>query len=104
MCCGLGAVYYQSLVVCIVLSVIIAIRAAVYVRYPAPLDRRTDDAHWRFNGVYVNRHDPSLFVPLRSGTGWTINFGRPQAVVFFAVLVFFGIGTPLLILKVLLGE
>ena len=40
MCCGLGAIYYQSLVVAIVLSAIVAVRAAVYVQYPEAGDRR----------------------------------------------------------------
>ena len=104
MCCGLGEGYYQILVVCIVLSVVIAIRAAVYIKYPGPAMKPTDDAHWRFRGVYFNRLDPSLFVPLRGGSGWTINFGRPQAVVFFVVLLLFSVATPLLIFTILLGE
>ena len=104
MCCGLGAVYYQSLIVAIVLSVIVAIRAAVYVQYPKPMQRETDSAHWRFRGVYVNRNDPALFVPLRDGPGWTLNFGRPQAILFFGLVVGFSIWAPLFILRVLLGE
>jgi uncharacterized membrane protein len=104
MCCGLGSVYYQSLVVCIILSVIVGIRAAIYVQYPKPVIRAADDVYWRYWGVYFNPKDPALFVPLRSGVGWTINFGRPQAVVFIAVFVFFSISAPILILRVLLGE
>ena len=104
MCCGLGGIYYQILVVSIVLSVIVGIRAGVYLKYPKPVFRSTDDAHWRLRGVYINAKDPALFVPLRSGVGWTINFGRPQAVVFVAVVLFFSIWAPLLILRVLLGE
>jgi uncharacterized membrane protein len=104
MCCGLGSIYYQTLVVCIVASVIIGIRAAVYLKYPKPVLRSTDDAHWRLRGVYFNSSDPALFVPLRSGVGWTINFGRPQAVVFVAVVLFFTIWAPIVILRVLTGE
>ena len=104
MCCGLGSIYYQTLVVCIVLSVIVGIRAAIYVQYPKPVIRTTDDAHWHLRGVYFNPKDPSLFVPLRTGVGWTINFGRPQALVFLAVLLLFTISAPILILNVLLGE
>jgi uncharacterized membrane protein len=103
-CCGLGSIYYQSLVVCIVLSVIIGIRAAVYIKYPHPVIRTTEDAHWRLQGVYFNPGDPALFVPLRSGVGWTLNFGRPQAVVFVAVVIVFSIWAPLLIFRVLVGE
>jgi uncharacterized membrane protein len=66
--------------------------------------RVTDDAYWRLRGVYINSKDPAFFVPLRSGVGWTINFGRPQAVVFVAVFLFFTIWAPILILRVLLGE
>jgi uncharacterized membrane protein len=104
MCCGLGEIYYQALVVCIVLSIVVAIRAAVYVQYPVPIVRPTQDAHWWFRGLYINRNDPAVFVPLRNGAGWTLNLGRPQALVVFGVFVAFSIWAPLLILRVLLGE
>ena len=104
MCCGLGDIYYQILVVCIVLSVMVGIRAAVNLQYPKPLLRKTDDVHWRFAGLYINRQDPALFVPRRSGPGWTVNFGRPQAIVFLGLVLFFGVGAPIFIFKVLLGE
>lgn len=104
MCCGLGSIYYQVLVFCIVLSVIVGIRATVYVRYPKPVMRVTEDAHWRFWGIYFNRQDPALFVPLRTGIGWTINFGRPQAIVFLILLAVFSVWAPILIFRVLLGE
>jgi uncharacterized membrane protein len=104
MCCGLGSIYYQSLVVCIVVSAIIGIRAAVYIKYPHPVMRATDDSHWRLWGVYINPADPALFVPLRTGVGWTLNLGRPQAVVFVVVVIAFSIWAPILIFRVLLGE
>ena len=103
-CCGLGTIYYQSLVVCIVLSAIVGIRAAVYLQHPKPVVRETEAAHWRYPGIYFNRHDPSLFVPLRNGVGWTLNFGRPQALLFVGVVVFFSIWAPVFIVRVLLGE
>lgn len=104
LCCGLGAIYYQSLVVAIVLSAIVAVRAAVYVQHPKPPAGNTDNAHWRLRGIYYNPSDPSVFVPLRSGAGWTLNFGRPQAILFFGVVLFVSIWAPVLILRVLLGE
>ncbi|MEO5740147.1 MAG: DUF5808 domain-containing protein [Vicinamibacterales bacterium] len=104
MCCGLGEIYYQSLVVCIVLSVMVAVRAAIYVQYPKPVLRKTEDIHWRFQSVYFNRQDPALFVPRRNGPGWTVNFGRPQAVVFLGLVLFVTIGAPIFIFRVLLGE
>lgn len=103
-CCGMGDIYAQSLVVAIVLSIIVGVRAAVYVRYPTPAPRPTQDAHWRLRGIYFNPDDPALFVPLRSGIGWTLNLGRPRAVLMLAVFLVFGIGAPLLILRLLLGE
>ena len=105
MCCGLGTIYYQALFVCVVLSIIVGIRAAVYLQYPKPVVRETDAAHWKFRGVYFNRQDPALFVPLRSGVGWTLNFGRPQALVFLGVFLFVSIFGPVFIFRVLLlGE
>ncbi len=99
MCCGLGDIYYQSLVVCIVCSALVGVRAAVYLQYPKPVARQTEDVHWRFRSLYFNRQDPSLFVSRRNGPGWTVNFGRPQVIVFFGLAVLVSIGAPILILK-----
>jgi uncharacterized membrane protein len=104
MCCGLGGIYYQSLIVCIVLSAIVGVRAAVYLQYPKPVMRKTEDVYWRLPGLYINRADPSLFVPLRSGPGWTLNFGRPQAIVFLGLVLAVSIWVPVFIVQVLLGE
>ena len=104
MCCGLGDIYYQSLVVCIVLSAIVGVRAAVYLQHPKPVVRETDAEHWRFPGVYFNPRDPALFVPLRNARGWTLNFGRPQALVFVGFVVAISIWAPVVIFRVLLGE
>lgn len=38
-----------------------------------------DDEHWKLGIFYVNRDDPSIFLPERFGIGWTINLGRPAA-------------------------
>lgn len=38
---------------------------------------RDDDARWKLGMFYVNGDDASLFVPKRSGFGWTANLGRP---------------------------
>ena len=103
-CCGLGAIYYQSLVICIVLSAIVGVRAAVYLQYPKPVVRETNAAHWRYPGVYFNREDPAVFVPLRNGGGWTLNFGRPQAILFIGAVLFFSVWAPIAIVRVLLGE
>jgi uncharacterized membrane protein len=103
-CCGMGEFYYQALVVAIVLSVVVGIKGAVYARHPRPALRATSDAHWRLQGLYFNPGDPALFVPLRSGVGWTLNFGRPQAIVFLLVSLAFGIGAPIFIIRLLLGE
>jgi uncharacterized membrane protein len=104
MCCGLGDIYYQSLVVCVVCSALVGVRAAVYLQYPKPIARETEDIHWRFRSLYYNRQDPALFVSRRNGPGWTVNFGRPQVIVFFGLAALVSIGAPILILRVLLGE
>lgn len=40
---------------------------------------RNDDACWKLGMLYVNGNDASIFVPKRSGFGWTVNLGRPSA-------------------------
>ena len=101
---GLGSAYGQSLVVAVVLSIIVGIRAGVNLRHPEHAQRQTEDVHWRFSGVYFNPADPALFVPLRRGIGWTMNFGRPSAIAFLIFVMIFGFGAPLVILRFLLGE
>lgn len=40
---------------------------------------RDDDRYWVLGIFYFNRDDPSIFVPKRFGSGWTLNCGRPVA-------------------------
>jgi len=40
---------------------------------------------------YFDREDPALFVPKRSGVGYTLNAGHPAAVPFSLLIVFFGL-------------
>ena len=42
---------------------------------------------WRFGVFYYNKRDARLFLPKRSGLGWTINFAQPLAVVIFVFLL-----------------
>lgn len=44
---------------------------------------RNDDKYWKGGLVYVNKDDPALFVEKRFGVGFTINFGRPLAIIIF---------------------
>jgi uncharacterized membrane protein len=43
---------------------------------------------WYFVIFYFNPKDKRLFLPKRSGLGWTINFAQPWAIVFLVLLVF----------------
>lgn len=60
-------------------------------RLPSPKEEkevidRDDDAFWKGGILYINRNDPSLFVPKRFGIGFTVNFGRPAAWIIVAAL------------------
>lgn len=48
---------------------------------------REDDDHWKLGVFYFNPDDPALFIEKRFGVGWTINFGRPIAVIIFAAII-----------------
>lgn len=39
-----------------------------------------DKSHWTLWVFYYNRDDKRVFVPKRSGLGWTLNFANPYAV------------------------
>lgn len=46
-----------------------------------------DDEHWKLGIFYMNRDDPSVFLPERFGIGWTINFARPAAWILIGCLL-----------------
>jgi uncharacterized membrane protein len=81
----------------------VGIRAAAYLRRSRPATPSLDK-NWSFRGIYFNPDDPALFVPLESGMGWTLNFGRPGAIFLMALFLIFGVGGPLIIMQLLLGE
>ncbi len=54
---------------------------------PTGLVHRDDDRYWRGGLVYVNRDDPSVFVPKRYGVGWTVNFGNPRGLLVIVVIL-----------------
>ncbi len=58
-----------------------------------------DDKYWKLGAFYYNPNDPAIFVAKRFGVGWTINLGRPAAVVIIIGLAAVGI-----IMKLLGGK
>ncbi len=52
---------------------------AVRVARRAPPEEPRNPGAWRAGIFYVDRSDPALFVPKRSGYGYTFNFGNPIA-------------------------
>ncbi len=62
---------------------------------PPSLDElHADPQHWKLGIFYFCREDQRIVVPKRiRGLGWTINFARPSAYVWAAVLYLFIWGT-----------
>jgi uncharacterized membrane protein len=50
-------------------------------------DAPDDDRYWRGGFFYLNRNDPSVFVPKRFGVGWTVNLGSIGGVAIGIVLL-----------------
>lgn len=48
-----------------------------------------DDRFWKLGMLYCNPDDASLFLPQRSGIGWTVNWGRPAVWAMAAAFVLF---------------
>jgi uncharacterized membrane protein len=84
----------------VVLTILVSIRAHLRVGHPAP--RPFVSGHWRFGHLYKNADDPALFVPTRNGRRWTLNFGRPVAVLLLGVILLIGVLAPTTILALLL--
>ena len=47
------------------------------------------DRFWKLGMLYCNPDDASLFLPQRSGIGWTVNWGRPAVWALVVALVLF---------------
>lgn len=101
---GFGPFYSMTLLTAVVASVIIGARTMKLVGGQRRIPSATDPAVWRLRSLYFNPADPALFVPTRSGFGWTLNFGRPLAIVLLVATLALGIGGPYYMVRyVLLG-
>ncbi|MBS4206492.1 DUF1648 domain-containing protein [Bacillus sp. FJAT-50079] len=48
---------------------------------------RDEDQFWKLGIFYFNRNDPAVWVEKRFGSGWTVNMAKPQAWVFFIIIL-----------------
>lgn len=89
---GLGRVYVLLEVIGLALTGVVGVRAHVRLGRPDP--RPYVPEHWRLGQLYRNPDDPALFVPSRHGSQWTLNFGRPAAVVLLGLILAAGVAGP----------
>jgi uncharacterized membrane protein len=94
----MGVGYTACELLGVVASVFVAVRAQRLVGKPDPLPYVA--AHWRLGQLYCNPSQPALFVPTRRGGQWTLNFGRPAAVVLLGGLLGTGIIAPTVVLAI----
>jgi len=99
---GFGRVYSMALLAAIAVSVVVMART---IRLVGRQRRRLEPANpavWRLRHLYVNPRDPALFVQTRTGSGWTLNFGRPIAIVLLAATLLLGVGGPFFLARYIL--
>jgi uncharacterized membrane protein len=76
-----GTLIGAALAVAVGVAAVLA--ASLRATRPAPGD---PESHWR--GIfYIDRDNPSIFVPKRFGLGWTLNLGRPGGQALLAALI-----------------
>jgi uncharacterized membrane protein len=97
---GLGDWYTVATTAAVALSVMVAARARRRLGRPVPRQFVADD--WRWGQLYRNPGDPSLFVPTRDGSGWTLNFGHPVAAALMAFILVIGIVGPTVLFSLML--
>jgi uncharacterized membrane protein len=95
-----GLDYTTVEIAAIVVTCVIGVRAHAHLSRPEPLPYVA--AHWRFKQLYCNADHPALFVPTRDGRRWTLNFGRPAAVLLLAGILGIGIVAPTVMLALAL--
>ncbi len=95
-----GVDYTTMELAAIVVTVVVGMRAQAHLARPEPL--LFVPAHWRLGQLYCNAEHPALFVPTRDGRRWTLNFGRPAAVVLLAAILVIGVVGPTVMLALAL--
>jgi uncharacterized membrane protein len=48
---------------------------------------RNDSKYWKWGMIYVNADDPAIWLPKRTGLGWTLNFAHKVAFVYLVLLL-----------------
>jgi hypothetical protein len=71
-----GSAFWGALVL---FAALLGLGLAMVVRRSRSLGLEERSPHDRWGLFYVNAEDPDLWVPKRSGLGWTLNFARPAA-------------------------
>jgi uncharacterized membrane protein len=90
---GFGEIYTVVLVTAVAVSVVIGARTMAVLGARRQIDVEEPDV-WRLRHLYFNPRNPALFVPARAGIGYTLNFGRPVAVLVMAATLGFGVVGP----------
>ncbi len=97
-----GELYTFAIVTAIAGSVVVVARTMQHAGRHRVAREVDDPSVWKLRQLYFNRLDPSLFVPTRTGVGWTLNFGRPLAIFLLAVTLLVGIGGPFVLARYVL--
>lgn len=97
-----GEAYWLAIATAIVASVVIGARTTKRVGNRRQAARPVDPSMWRLTSLYFNPGDPALFVPTRMGAGWTLNFGRPMAIILLVGTLIVGIGGPYVLARYVL--
>jgi uncharacterized membrane protein len=101
---GFGRIYNVTVLVSLVISGIVVWRTTSALDREKSPATEINPAMWRLTHLYFNPQNPALFVPSRRGAGWTLNFGRPLAIVLIAAVLTAGIGGPFLLARTVLWE
>lgn len=101
---GFGRAYNLTVLMSLIVSGIVVWHTRRAVTKNESALPESDPALWRLTHLYFNPADPALFVPTRRGVGWTLNFGRPLAILLIAVILTVGVGGPFFIARALLWD
>jgi uncharacterized membrane protein len=48
---------------------------------------RNDSKYWKWGMIYINADDPAIWLPKRTGLGWTLNFAHKMSFVYLVLLL-----------------
>ena len=82
----MNALYFILLAFLLMLTIWIFFNTMITKKWRNNVSNKSNS--WKFGVLYYNPLDKRIFLPKRTGLGYTLNFARPLSVIIFLFIIF----------------